>query len=347
MKERISYLDGHRGVAILLVVFFHAFTRWPTIVPYGDSFAHIFIFEYGRYGVQLFFLVSGFVILMTLEKCKGTREFMYRRWLRLFPAMLICSLIIFCSAPFFFERPSGAPTLTGLLPGLTFIDPIWWGKVLGRPVTALEDSFWSLYVEFKFYLFVSVIYYWRGRNAMFGAHLLAYALAITINLANEFLGTPTTQALAKAIHHSSFVHFGWFASGAAFYVYHKNKKPAWFYFGISVAFVSAFVSAERHWQPFLFIVSICLLFASSVVVPKIQAVLSTKVLQIFGFISYPLYLLHENMLLASIQKLASLSPLMYGPLLPVLALLPISISAYYVAKKLEPLVADKIKAALR
>lgn len=342
MKNRISYLDGHRGVAILLVVFFHAFTRWPELVPYGDAYAHVFLFEYGRYGVQLFFLVSGFVILMTLEKCQGTRTFMYRRWLRLFPAMLICSVIIFATAPLFSARPSGAPSLTGLLPGLTFIDPIWWGKLLGHPVTALEDSFWSLYVEFKFYLFVSVIYYWRGRNAMFGALLIAYALAVAVNLANASYGTHMTHLMATAIHHLSFAHFGWFAAGAAFYVYHKHQDKAWFAFGVLITLVSAFVTADRHWQPFWFIASIGLLFAASIVMPVVQTALSNKWLQIFGFISYPLYLLHENMMLSAINQLGHALPFVPGPLLHLIALFAISLVAHQIARHLEPALSQRI-----
>ena len=75
MKHRIEYLDGQRGLAILLVVLFHAYARWPERVPYHDAYANIPVFAYGWVGVELFFLVSGFVILMTLERCSSAGEF--------------------------------------------------------------------------------------------------------------------------------------------------------------------------------------------------------------------------------------------------------------------------------
>ena len=96
--KRISYLDGHRGIAILLVLLYHAFSRWTELVPYGNDFADFPLFRFGYLGVELFFLISGFVILMTLEKFNSFTEFMYHRWLRLFPAMLICSLFVFFTA---------------------------------------------------------------------------------------------------------------------------------------------------------------------------------------------------------------------------------------------------------
>mgnify|MGYP003609638691 FL=1 len=123
MNNRIQYLDGLRGVAIILVVLFHAFARWPNLTPYGDEYAGFFITQYGWVGVELFFIISGFVIFMTLEKSSNIMVFMYKRWLRLFPAMLIASVFIYITAPFFYERPAGQPTWLSLIPGLTFINP--------------------------------------------------------------------------------------------------------------------------------------------------------------------------------------------------------------------------------
>lgn len=130
MKQRIEYLDGHRGIAILLVVFFHAYVRWAALVPYGNQYREIFLFKFGWLGVQLFFMISGFVILMTLEKSANRKKFLYRRWIRLFPAMLACSVMIFITSDFFSERPDGIPTWESLLPGLTFIEPGWWALAL-------------------------------------------------------------------------------------------------------------------------------------------------------------------------------------------------------------------------
>ena len=136
--KRIDYLDGHRGIAILLVIFFHAFSRWTELVPYTDTYAQFPLFQFGFLGVQLFFLLSGFVILMTLEKCVDFKSFLYRRWLRLFPAMSICSVVIFFSTDFFFERPGGIPSAKDLIPGLTFIEPYILSKLIGS-VQSIDD----------------------------------------------------------------------------------------------------------------------------------------------------------------------------------------------------------------
>ena len=75
---RLIYLDGLRGLAILMVFFVHAFVRWPDLVPYGNTYSNIPLFQYGMFGVRLFFMISGFVILLTLEKCAEKYLQLYR-----------------------------------------------------------------------------------------------------------------------------------------------------------------------------------------------------------------------------------------------------------------------------
>lgn len=106
-KERIAHLDGFRGLAILLVISYHAFARWPKVTPWTTIYGTFPIFKFGWMGVQLFFVISGYVIFMTLERCTSLSEFIYKRWLRLFPAMLIGTIIVFSSAQIFYKRPAG------------------------------------------------------------------------------------------------------------------------------------------------------------------------------------------------------------------------------------------------
>jgi len=60
MKQRYYELDAIRGIAALMVVLFHYTVGYGQI--YGYSIDPAFTFELGKYGVLLFFMVSGFVI---------------------------------------------------------------------------------------------------------------------------------------------------------------------------------------------------------------------------------------------------------------------------------------------
>ena len=83
-QTRLAELDALRGLAALSVVFYH-FTTW-----YNNKFImHIhplFSFWFGYCGVHLFFMISGFVIFMTLEKTAKPFDFIVSRFSRLYPA---------------------------------------------------------------------------------------------------------------------------------------------------------------------------------------------------------------------------------------------------------------------
>jgi peptidoglycan/LPS O-acetylase OafA/YrhL len=335
MSNRIGYLDGLRGLAILLVIPFHAYVRWPEIVPYGDKYAHILGFKLGWLGVNLFFLISGFVILMTLEKCATFKEFIFRRWLRLFPAMLLCSLLIFFTSGYFYERPAGVPSISSLLPGLMFIEPKLL-MALGISDGVLEGAFWSLYVEFKFYIFAACIYYWRGRNYLIAALLLAYTLAIAFQLTSLYVPNKSLIFINLTISKLlSFLYFGWFAVGAAFYIYSKTKDFRWFLAALLFAvYSSAFVSefnANYDWKAPLAAFLVSSIFALALISQPLQRLLNSRFLQFFGFISYPLYLIHENMMISMIAKLGRRPIGIPEYLYPLLAVIVLSGIAYFIA----------------
>jgi peptidoglycan/LPS O-acetylase OafA/YrhL len=59
---RITHLDGLRGIAILWVIAYHAYSRWFDYTNLLSATKNISIFKYGFLGVSLFFMISGFVI---------------------------------------------------------------------------------------------------------------------------------------------------------------------------------------------------------------------------------------------------------------------------------------------
>ncbi|WNO09071.1 acyltransferase [Teredinibacter sp. KSP-S5-2] len=332
MSNRIDFLDGMRGLAILMVIGYHAFSRWPALVPYGDSYQHVAIFKMGWLGVELFFLISGFVILMTLEKCDGIKTFVYRRWLRLFPGMLICSLLVFASQGFFLERPAGQVDAIHLIPGLTFMEPDILGKIFGHSFESLEGAYWSLYVEFKFYIFAAIVYFVAGRNILVLSLLAVYVMSV---VSEQLVGY--SQFLPLVLAHKisvvmTFEYFGWFAAGACFYIYFKERQNSWFIYGCVISAVSSIF--VRHFTAYDIVGAwiISAIFALSLVSRLAQRVLVARVFLFFGFISYPLYLIHENAMIAMIIKLGKLDAGYNGLLYPILPVLVLCAVAYVIAK---------------
>jgi len=333
--NRIQYLDGLRGVAILLVLLFHAFARWPDIVPYENRFAVFPLVAYGWLGVYLFFLISGYVIFMTLDKPRSPANFFFGRWLRLFPAMLICSIIVYFTAPFFFERPSGSPALRDLIPGLTFIEPIWWQKLLGSPQGELEGAFWSLYIEVKFYLLAGFFYFVFGEKKMIWMLCLLFFSSLALPLISTAFPNIDWSMARQVLFILSAKYFGWFATGALFYLYTREQHTYLLVLAIAIGLASA-LSLDEGMQVGYTGTAIVLLFTASILSKPIQFYLSSPQLLMIGFASYPLYLLHENMMVSLIVKTGSFAPWMPALLVPILPMSIVIALGWMVARFVEP-----------
>lgn len=327
--KRIEFLDGLRGIAILLVIIFHAFSRWPTIVPYGNTYGEFPLFEYGYLGVQLFFLISGFVILMSLEKSSSFFNFIYKRWLRLFPTMLIATILIYATAHFLYERPAGIPNIYSVIPGLIFTEPSWVKAITGIPINRLEGSFWSLYVEFKFYFIFGLTYFiWGGKKAI----AVIFSMYLVYVIADEF----NIRLLTVLSNAFSFKFFSWFASGSLAYLYFGSKNLKYLYLSILVGVVEVF-RYQYDITLMLYSMVILLVFFIPVYFEKSRFLIGNKVLLFLGFISYPLYLIHENAMIALICKIHKFvdMPLI---LLPVISITIIIFISYLIVKIAEPFV---------
>jgi peptidoglycan/LPS O-acetylase OafA/YrhL len=341
-EQRIASLDGLRGIAITGVVLYHAYVHWAAVVPWGNAFSGKPWFAYGGLGVQLFFMISGFVIALTLRRCSSMREFILRRWLRLFPAMAIVSLLVFCTAWIFPERPLGQPSLRDLLPGLLFIEAEWLEWLPGgQKVRLLEGTFWSLFVEVKFYLIAGASYFLWGRRGM------VVALVCLFVTANVSAAVPWLGGLSYVCTLASASYFGWFASGALFHSHSLSGDRRELLAAIFVGVAAAASQPSRMMYPGIFSSMVVLVFTSTMLSAKVRRVVSVRVLLWIGFISYPLYLVHENLVIIGILRLAKVAPSMPPILLPLLPIAAVCALAWLVAAWLEPAMRAWLRRATR
>lgn len=151
--RRLLELDSLRGLAAVAVMLYHLTTvheRETGFVgrPSWD-------FWWGDNGVEVFFVISGFVIFMTLDSTKRPMDFVVSRFSRLYPAYWAAILLTTATvtalqfAPF--ERSLGEIvanfTMLQRLPGIGARDVDW--------------SYWSLYTELLFYIAMFVLFVTR------------------------------------------------------------------------------------------------------------------------------------------------------------------------------------------
>lgn len=301
MHARITHLDGMRGLAILMVIAYHAYARWPELLPYVATTQHIPLLAFGWVGVQLFFMISGFVIFMTLDKSRSYKHFLKKRWLRLFPAMLIASLLLYIAGGFFTESSVMTTESKNLLPGLIFVNPETLTQITGIEFSSMAGSFWSLYVEVLFYLIIGAVYFTIGRKYCLPA-LLVPMLLLSASSVLKSLGHPL---LIDVISKLGFIHYAWFMVGCLVYERLHGRDKGYHYLLVLLALLINFSYYVKH-DGVISVVPlsmVMLFFIASFYSKQMERWLSVRFFTAIGFVSYALYLIHENLMIAMMIKL--------------------------------------------
>lgn len=156
-SRHIPMLDGLRGIAILAVIVCHVNHAYGG--PFADG--HLgaplaMVFGWGWVGVDLFFVLSGFLITGILHDTKGSdgffRNFYARRLLRIMPlyyGFLFLTVIVFPRLPWAFCRDLWISRADSISLGLYVYN---FRHALGGPFLPAHSHFWSLSVEEHFYL---------------------------------------------------------------------------------------------------------------------------------------------------------------------------------------------------
>jgi peptidoglycan/LPS O-acetylase OafA/YrhL len=173
-KARVVGLDFIRATAIILVVVSHAL-RFSPFVGEGAAQAELTL---GFYGVEIFFVLSGFLIgtiLLRVEKNPGlTGNFWMRRWMRTLPAYYTVLLI----TPLLYIAFFGAANLEfkQVAPYFVFAQNLW------KPHPEFFGVAWSLSVEEWFYLLfpVGLFLMWKSklRPSVPAVAITLFAIAI-------------------------------------------------------------------------------------------------------------------------------------------------------------------------
>jgi peptidoglycan/LPS O-acetylase OafA/YrhL len=179
-------LDGLRGLAIIIVMLFH----YGPMLNSHSAFQHgvMFVAQLGWTGVDLFFVLSGFLITGILLDSRQAENyfssFYARRVLRIFPAYYFSLLIAFLLFPLLF-------------PGIEHLSPparerIWYfaygqnwiGVLVDGARQRLIGHFWSLAIEEQFYMIWPLIVYWNSTKRIariaIGASLLSMVLRFVL-----------------------------------------------------------------------------------------------------------------------------------------------------------------------
>lgn len=276
-SSRYRELDALRGLAALAVVFFHYTVRYFELFP---GHPPEWQFPLGGLGVQLFFGISGFVILMTLERSKTAADFVLSRFSRLYPAYWVCLAITFAIMSVW-PLPGRVVTSLQALANVTMWQELW-----GTP--HVDGVYWSLQVELIFYAMALLVFAlgWLPRVSFLLAAWLT--LALVAGAGAQWAHRPVPFLLQRF---GLFEYSAFFAIGASAYLAWRDKCLSLMnvlHFGLAVIVASLYQGLKGG------VMAAAMVMLFSLLARRRAGWLDMSILVYLGTISYPLYLLHQN-----------------------------------------------------
>lgn len=298
--ERLTRLDGLRGVLAVYIMISHALLY--SVAPASLTA----IFGHGEAAVDLFFALSGLVVIHSLER------FDYRFWpfingraRRLLPVyflvLALAVLLVFFGSPLaampwlspdssagsLWVRPDPARfawhvlahvfLVQGLVP--QGVSPWVWVTVLGPA--------WSLSTEWQFYVFMALVLARLGRRISHFAYL-TLGVGILYHAAAPLL--PSFWQFSRAFLPDAAPYF---ALGLASAVWMRSRDPIPYLLCLAAVFAMGLLSDVPAKALTSIGWTLLLLAQRHPRMPLLPKLLDSRIAQYLGAISYPLYLANE------------------------------------------------------
>ncbi len=259
-----------------MVVLYHYSTWYVQSKGYSVT-PPLFSFEAGKFGVYLFFIISGFVIFLTLKKTNHVMDFAVSRFARLYPAYWVAVVLIF-SMVYVFSLPGREVSLESALFNMTMLQG-WVG------VRNVDGVFWTLAMELVFYLIVATLYYLRLLDKI-SAVSLGWLLLIFLS---RYISLNYNVEINEYLKLFMLLEYGsLFIMGIMFYKIMEEKCLS-AYFVASVALsIDMYVRPESSLFVFFCFVAFLLFVYQKLFFLKLSPLI------FLGSISYSLYLVHQN-----------------------------------------------------
>lgn len=274
---KILYLEAVRGAASIVVLLQHIVAaEYPAFEEWSRH-----VVDLGRVGVVAFFVVSGYVITLSLAH-QSARTFVVRRFFRLFPMywlVLAAMLLIGILSP---ASRSADPTLLVLMVNVLMLQGI-------TPLASIVPTAWTLGIELLFYAqaFVARLLGWLRGSVALGYVWLAGYLGLSVVGGVLDRDLPTTPA--ALLYTAAF--------GQALYLRDHGGSRAWLPLvvsGLVVIPAGAFLSgdSDAQWPPMTYAVSYLAGMAMFAVFYLFRDRISGRGIVWLGAISYAVYLTH-------------------------------------------------------
>lgn len=294
-QDRVSGIDGLRGVAAMGVVCFHLSANSAASLQDLLPGWLILIFRHGYLGVPVFFVISGFVIALSVgDHWVNGRffvNFMLRRFIRLNPvywASILFSFVLLTFQNTILKTHDPFPSGWGLAAHMFYLQDLFAVKPI------ISVVYWTLCIEVQLYVFYLLVCLISQRLGLLTGISLSWIHSVVFGLAGLYsllvdqglLFNPMAGLFVSNWHYfllGILLSQAYKQGGGCYYILF-----AWIYIEISALI---FINLK--------IFTLAGLFTSLLIVGNwrynfMEGVLGSRWVQYLGAISYPLYLVHPE-----------------------------------------------------
>lgn len=274
-----------RAIACLTVIFGHLF--YPEELKL--KLIEHYYFWPAQIGVGIFFFISGYLILLSLERLQSTKGFLILRFFRIFPVYWICSIVSICIFFFLNYSYSGKFEFKDIISQIFFLNDFSNSKYL------LAGQ-WTVFIEVKFYILAALSYVLsKGKWKKF---CLYYLVGLALFTASGFLLFVKYPHYLYRVTSQTFLGLTFIFCGTLFYFFKNgllNKQNLYFF--TTILCVSGCIGFTlmnpNHKHAFVMTLSYVSGVILSLFCISIQDKIKySKIIDFFANISYPLYLIH-------------------------------------------------------
>ncbi len=321
--HRSNNFDLIRLVAATQVVLLHAVEHTGLRETLPEWQRHVFSLMAWLPGVPIFFVISGFLIARSYERCGGDLAGYFRnRSLRIFPALWVClgvTLMLLGSFGFlpvsFLKSGTFVAWLLGQVSFLQFFNP---DQFRGFGIGVANGALWTITVELQFYLFVPLLYavVYRSRtwkkltrlllSSLFLASYAAYCVMnVKVNGPGGFTGAPFAF---KLLYNTLFPHLWMFMVGIFIHRYFERLRSFlegkfFYYIGayLLLATVIGYFAPEFSVLFYLLLLPARILLGFATISGAYSAKSLTRRLLCGTDISYGIYIYHSLVINALVE----------------------------------------------
>lgn len=289
--KKYEYIDSLRGLAILLVIMVHTLLSLTNEYSFYNGSIKAFMIN-GQFGVQLFFIVSAFTLMLSYQNRKTekhrTAKFFIRRFFRIAPMYYLAIILILLDNLLnlnFYKIDHQSYTIVEIISNFLFVNGFF-----PEYINRLVPGGWSITVEFTFYMvlpFLCIKIKSLNSAIILAVGALLFSTAFTMVLEKFMMDDPTSFLKLNFISQLPVFCLGILA----FWILKEDKNKEIKPISVLLLALAVFIYCYRT-IPYHFFYSMAFFLLLITLSKKQYRIFSNKIMANIGKVSYSMYLIH-------------------------------------------------------